>query len=54
MNIKEATNILYEITPTDYVMESYETTDFFEFKVSMGGDDGTYRVYKETGKVYSK
>lgn len=54
MNIKEATNILYENTPADYVMEAYETTDFFEFKVSMGGDVGTYRVYKETGKVYSK
>ena len=38
MTRKEALDILFESTPTDYVMESNETPDFFQFHVNCGGD----------------
>lgn len=54
MTRKEALDILFESTPTDYVMESNETPDFFQFHVSCGGDVCTYRIYKKDGSVYEK
>lgn len=51
---KEALDILFEETPTDYIQESYETSEFFEFHVSCGGDSCVYRVYKANGKIYQK
>lgn len=54
MTEKDALNILFEETPTDYIMESYETPDFFQFQVSCGGDACTYRIYKKDGRVCQK
>ena len=41
-------------TPTDYIMDSDETPDFFQFHVSCGGDACTYRIYKKDGSIYEK
>ena len=54
MTYKQAVNILFEETPTDYILEYFETPDCFQFNVSCGGDLCRYRVYKETGKVVEK
>lgn len=54
MTRKEALDILFENTSTDYVMESNETPDFFQFHVSCGGDACTYRIYKKDGSIYEK
>lgn len=50
----DAIEILYDNTPTDYVMESDETPDFFQFRVSCGGDACTYRIYKKDGRIHEK
>ena len=50
----DAIEILYDNTPTDYVMESDETPDFFQFRVSCGGDACTYRIYKKDGRVHER
>ena len=52
--VKDAINILLDETPTDYIQESYETPEFFEFHVSCGGDSCVYRIYKANGKIYEK
>ena len=54
MTKQDALDILFENTPTDYVMESCETSDFFQFHVSCGGDACTYRIYKKDGSIYEK
>ena len=54
MTKQDALNILFENTPTDYVLENYETPDFFQFHVSCGGDACTYRIYKKDGSIYEK
>ena len=54
MTQKDALDILFEETPTDYIMDSNETPDFFQFHVSCGGDACIYRIYKKDGKVYEK
>ena len=54
MSYKEAVEILFEETPTDYILESFEAPDFFQFYVSCGGDVITYRVHKDTGRVHER
>ena len=54
MTKQDELNILFENTPTDYIMESDETLNFFQFRVYCGGDACTYRIYKEDGSVYEK
>lgn len=54
MNFKDAVDILFEETPTDYILESLETPEFFEFYVSCGGDACTYRVYKKDGRIHER
>ena len=54
MSLQDALNILFEETPTDYIIENDETPDFFQFQVSCGGDICTYRIYKKTGDIYEK
>ena len=54
MTYKDALDILFDNTPTDYIMEHHETQDFFEFHCSCGGDACTYRVYKATGDIYER
>ena len=54
MTYREAVDILLEETPTDYIMEYDETPDFFQFRVSCGGDACTYRIYKKDGSIYEK
>ena len=54
MTYKEAVEIILEETPTDYVIESDETPDFFQFIVSCGGYPCVYRVYKKDGRVCEK
>ena len=51
MKYNDAIDILFEETPTDYIMESHDTPDFFEFHCSCGGDACTYRIYKKTGNI---
>lgn len=51
---QDALDILFEETPTDYIMDSDETPEFFQFYVSCGGDACTYRIYKESGQIYEK
>ena len=51
MTYKDAVDILFEETPTDYILEHFDTPDFFQFHVGCGGDACTYRVNKKTGCV---
>ena len=54
MTRQDALDILFEETPTDYILGSDETLDFFQFHVSCGGDACTYRIYKKDGSIYEK
>ena len=54
MTYKEALNILFEETPIETIYDSYDTSEYFEFVGSCGGDSLKYRIYKETGKIYEK
>ena len=54
MKRKDAIDILFGSTPTDYILDSHETPDFFEFNVSCGGDVCTYRIYKNSGTITQK
>lgn len=54
MNLQDALDILFEETPTDYIIGTDETPDFFQFQVSCGGDACTYRIYKKDGAIYEK
>ena len=54
MIYNDALEILFDNTPTDYVMEYDEAPDFFQFHVSCGGDACTYRVYKADGRVHER
>ena len=54
MKYKEAVNILFDNTPTDYIMEYDETPDFFQFRVNCGGNTCTYRVYKVDGRIHER
>ena len=54
MTYKEAVNTLFNETPADYVLDSDETPDFFQFHVSCGGDACTYRIYKKNGMIYER
>ena len=54
MTRQDALDILFEETPTDYIMASDETATFFQFYVSCGGDACTYRIYKKDGSIYEK
>lgn len=54
MTYKDALDILFEETPTDYILESNETPDYYQFYVSCGGDACTYRIYKATGRINEK
>ena len=51
MLYKEAITILFNETPTDYILEHFEAPTFWEFHVSAGGDLLTYRINKENGCV---
>ena len=52
MTKQEATKEILD--RVDYIIEEYETPDFYEFLTSIGGDKITYRVYKKTGMVVEK
>ena len=54
MKYKEAVEILFNNTPTDYIIDYFGTPDFFEFHVSCGGDACTYRIYKADGRIHEK
>lgn len=54
MTRQDALDILFEETPTDYIMDSDETPDFFQFYVNCGGDACTYRIYKKDGRVHER
>lgn len=54
MTRQDALEILFDNTPTDYIMEYDETPDFFQFHVSCGGDACTYRVYKSDGRIHER
>jgi hypothetical protein len=54
MTYKDALEILFEETPTDYILESDEMPEFYQFHVSCGGDACTYRVYKADGRITAK
>ena len=50
---EEAKKILFNQTPADRIIDSYETKDFWEFDVRAGGDVLTYRIYDD-GEVYER
>ena len=54
MKYSDALEILFDNTPTDYILEHNETPDFFQFQVSCGGDACTYRVYKKDGRIHER
>lgn len=54
MKRQDAIKILFEETSADYILEEFETPEFFEFHVSAGGDALKYRVYKKTGEVHER
>ena len=54
MTYQDAIEILFEQTPTDYILDSADTPEFFEFKVSCGGDACTYRIYNKCGTIREK
>ena len=54
MTYKDALDILFEETPTDYILETCEMPDFYQFHVSCGGDACTYRVYKADGRIHER
>lgn len=51
--VNKATTILFENTPADRILETYEAKDFVEFICVAGGDPLCYRVY-DNGKIYEK
>lgn len=54
MTHKQALELLYNSTPVETILTSYEALDYFEFVGECGGDVIRYRVYKATGKIYEK
>ena len=46
-DLEEAKKILFDQTPADRIIDSYEARDFWEFAVRAGGDVLTYRVYDD-------
>ena len=54
MTYKNALDILFDSTPTDYILENFETPEFYQFYVSCGGDACTYRIYKIDGRICEK
>jgi hypothetical protein len=44
---EEAKKILFEKTPADRVVDSYEDRSFWEFTCRAGGDVLTYRIYDD-------
>lgn len=54
MSRKEAVEKLFNETPADYILEEYESPDFFQFVVSCGGDCCTYRIFKSSGMIGEK
>ncbi len=54
MTYTDAIEILFEETPTDYILEHFDTPEFFEFHVNCGGDACTYRIYKDSGRVHER
>ena len=54
MTYTDALDILFDSTPTDYILEHFETPEYFQFYCSCGGDACTYRIYKIDGRICQK
>lgn len=46
-DLEEAKKIIFNQTPTDRIIDSYETKEFWEFVCRAGGDVLTYRLYDD-------
>ena len=42
---EEAEKILFDNTPADRIVDTYEDSNFWEFTCRAGGDVLTYRIY---------
>ena len=51
--VSKALDVLFNGTPIEYVLETYEARDFVEVVGRAGGDTLTYRVYDD-GRVYER
>lgn len=47
MTIQEARKILFDNTPADRVLDTYQTSSFIEFVCKAGGDTLTVRIYND-------
>ena len=54
MTKRQAIDILYDNTPAEIILNSHETSEFYEFVVECGSDVMRYRIYKKDGSVYEK
>lgn len=46
ITLEQAKKILFNNTPVDRIIETYEDRDYIEFVCKAGGDTLTYRVYR--------
>lgn len=53
ITIKEATKIVLENTCIEIIDDTFQTSDYVEFRGTCGGDVLRFRVYND-GKVYEK
>lgn len=53
MTYHKAEEMLQKEVGYDYIIEAHQTPDFYEFRVSIGGDILDFRVY-EDGKIYER
>ena len=45
MTLEEAKQLLFDRTPTSRILDYYRGNNFYEFNVSCGRDNITYKVY---------
>ena len=50
----DALDILFDNTPIEIILDSYDAPDFYEFVGECGGDVMRYRIYKKDGSIYEK
>lgn len=46
IELEQARKMIFEQTPADCIIDTYEDRDYIEFVCKAGGDTLTYRVYR--------
>ena len=46
VTLEQARKMIFESTPVDRIIDTYEDRDYIEFVCEAGGDVLTYRVYR--------